>query len=88
VLQTFTMAIEPDQPLTDVSQLQIPGTEGLWRKALLVTEDMVDRLLQVTDRGDADDLIPQEISVNPYQLALELEERQAERQRATRSDPP
>ena len=73
----------PEQPLTDISQrfLQIPGTEGLWRKAVLLTEEMVARLLAVTDRDEADELIPQEISVNPHQLALELEARQSERDR-------
>ena len=68
----------PEQPLTDISQFQIPGTEGLWRKAVLLTEEMVARLLAVTDRDEADELIPQEISVNPHQLALELEARQSE----------
>lgn len=81
------MALEPEPPLTDVSQLQIPGTEGLWREALLVTQEMVDRLLAVTDRDEADDLIPQEISVNPYQLALELDEHQAGHRRSRTSDP-
>jgi len=60
------MPNEPEQPLTDISQLQIPGTEGLWRKAVLVTEEMLDRLLAVTDRDEADELIPQEISVDPH----------------------
>lgn len=78
--QAFTMS-HPEQPLTDISQLQIPGTEGLWRKALLLTEEMLDRLLAVTDPDEADELIPQEISVNPHQLALELEARQSERDR-------
>ena len=78
--QAFTMS-HPEQPLTDISQLQIPGTEGLWRKAVLLTEEMLDRLLAVTDRDEADELIPQEISVNPHQLALELEARQSERER-------
>jgi hypothetical protein len=72
---------EPEQPLTDISQLQIPGTEGLWRKAVLLTEEMLDRLLAVTDPDEADELIPREISVNPHQLALELEARQSERER-------
>lgn len=75
------MTSEPGKSLTDISQLQIPGTEGLWRKAVLVTEEMLDRLLAVTDRDEADELIPQEISVNPHQLALELEARQSERER-------
>ena len=77
----------PEEPLTDISQLQIPGTEGLWRKAVLLTEEMVARLLTVTDRDEADELIPQEISVNPHQLALELEARQSEGDRSRRSDP-
>ena len=77
----FIMTSEPGKSLTDISQLQIPGTEGLWRKAVLVTEEMLDRLLAVTDRDEADELIPQEISVNPHQLALELEARQSERER-------
>ena len=48
----------PEQPLTDISQLQIPGTEGLWRKAVLLTEEMLDRLLAVTDPNEADEQIP------------------------------
>ena len=75
------MPSKPPERLTDVSQLQIPGIEGLWPDALLVTEDMVDRLLAITDRSDADELIPQEIAVNPHQLALELDERQSEQDR-------
>lgn len=75
------MRSKPPERLTDVSQLQIPGIEGLWPDALLVTEDMVDRLLAITDRSDADELIPQEIAVNPHQLALELDERQSEQDR-------
>jgi hypothetical protein len=66
------------EPLTDVSQLQIPGFEGLWRRALLVDEQMVAQLLEVTDRSEAEDLIPVEISVNPHQLALRLEHQQGE----------
>ena len=46
---------------------------------MLLTEEMLDRLLAVTDPDEADELIPQEISVNPHQLALELEARQSER---------
>jgi hypothetical protein len=67
--------------LTDVSQLQIPGIEGLWRRTLMVSEEMVERLLEVTSAEEADALIPQEILVNPHQLALELEGRQQERDR-------
>lgn len=74
------MPLESEAPLTDVSQLQIPGVEGLWRKALLVSEDMVDRLLEISSREEADELIPQEILVNPHQLALELDERQSKRE--------
>ena len=48
---------------------------------MLLSEEMVARLLAVTDRDEADELIPQEISVNPHQLALELEARQSERDR-------
>jgi len=62
--------------LTDVSRLQIPGIEGLWRDALLLEQEMVDRLLELGEDTDAEALIPQEIAVNPYQLALELERRQ------------
>lgn len=51
------------------------------REAVLLSEEMVARLLAVTDRDEADELIPQEISVNPHQLALELEARQSERDR-------
>jgi hypothetical protein len=77
VPQVLTMS-HPEEPLTDISQLQIPGTEGLWRQAVLLTEEMLDRLLAVTDPDEVDELIPQEISVNPHQLALELEKRQSE----------
>jgi len=48
---------------------------------VLLTEEMLDRLLAVTDPDEADELIPQEISVNPHQLALELEARQSEHDR-------
>lgn len=76
------MSLEPRRPaLTDVSQLQIPGMEGLWRRALLVSEEMVDRLLKIGSREEADELIPQEILVNPHQLALELEGRESESER-------
>lgn len=74
---------DPDSEprLTDVSQLQIPGMEGLWRDALLVGEEVVRRLLDVDDRAAADQLIPQEIAVSPRQLALRLDQRQARRER-------
>jgi hypothetical protein len=76
------MTLEPEQPLIDIIQLQIPGLEGVWRDALLITEDMIDRLCAVASREQADDLIPHEILVNPHQLALELEDRQLERGRS------
>jgi hypothetical protein len=62
--------------VTDLSQLPIPGVEGLWPDAVLVSEDMLSRLLQADDRQSAEELIPLEIAVNPHQLALELEHRQ------------
>jgi hypothetical protein len=72
---------EPEQPLTDLSQLQIPGMQGLWPNAVLVDAETVDRLLEVIDRVDSDALIPREISVNPHQLALELDQRQLRQDR-------
>jgi hypothetical protein len=65
----------PDTRLTDVTQLRIPGMEGLWPHALLVGEAVVERLLEIDDREQAE-MIPQEIAVSPHQLELELERRQ------------
>jgi hypothetical protein len=70
----------PQPGLTDLAQLQSPGIEGLWSDALLVGEDVVEQLLELVDPAAADELIPQEISVNPHQLALKLDERQSRRE--------
>ncbi len=71
------MAQDPER-LVDVSQPQIPGLEGLWRDALFVTEEMAGRLLAAVARDQADELIPTEILINPHQLALKLDEREAD----------
>ena len=63
------------EPLVDVTQLQIPGLEGLWRDAVFVTEEMAGHLLEALGRGQTEELIPTEILINPHQLALELDER-------------
>jgi len=54
----------------------MPGLEGLWREAVLITEEMADRLLAALRQNQTEELIPQEILINPHQLALEVEERQ------------
>jgi hypothetical protein len=63
------MATDPER-LVGVAQLQIPGLEELWRETLYVTEE-------VAVETKPDDLIPTEILINPHQLALALDEREA-----------
>lgn len=61
---------------TDLSTLQIPGMQGIWPRTLHANEEMLDQLFEVTDQGDLDEIgVPREISINPHQLALEIETR-------------